>query len=856
MTMHMKFIKSFMRKLLLDKKYKYKRQKATAMGLAVIMGVTAAYPVVRLMYETTAVEAASYGIVTATRLNVRTGPGTNYSILQSNGNLVILDNGTRVTINSSSGNWYNVTFTYGGKSLTGYVCADYIAAGSSAASALTTGVVKADVLNVRTGPGIKYSRVTSAGKIVQLINGSKVTILSSQSGWYYITFSYLGKTLTGYVSADYITLDSAAASLSITSTQTTPGAIYAQVNATNLNVRTSGGTSSPILKISGKNVMLPNNTTVRILAEQTVSNAKWYKIKFTYNGTIQYGFVHGNYLKFTIPSTGINAKSSLTDTVTVKKSTTSTPLTISGKNVTLPKATGIVITEQKVVNGTNWMKILFTCNGQTQTGYLKASETKLVFTSSTTAATTAPATTAPATTAPATTAPATTAPATTAPATTTTSPGNTSEDQFEKNLQAQGFPADYITALTKLHREHPNWVFKAYNTGLDWNTAITKESAAGINLIPGTKNVAWKSLLTNAYVWKEDRFVVYDNPNWVTASQSVVAYYMDPRNFLDETYIFMFENLSYDKDNQTQEGVEAILKGTPMYKKYVSYVDSSTGKTVQKLYSQIFMEAAQYSGVSPYHLASRCKQEIVTSATSLSSSASGTVEGYTGLYNYYNIGATNSTLALGAIRNGLSYAKNGTSSAGKNALYMIPWTTPYKAIVGGAYFIGSSYIAVGQNTIYLEKFNVTGTSTYAHQYMGNVQAAYAEAAKVYTAYTAMDDYDNMSIVFSIPVYKNMPAAVSALPADTKNPNNWLSSLSVSGYTLTPTFDVSKDQEYTLTVPSTVSSITINASAVSSLATVSGAGKKSISTGINVINVTVTAENGDKRVYKLNVVRKS
>lgn len=41
---------------------------------------------------------------------------------------------------------------------------------------------------------------------------------------------------------------------------------------------------------------------------------------------------------------------------------------------------------------------------------------------------------------------------------------------------------------------------------------------------------------------------------------------MDPRNFLDENHIYMFEQLAYDSSSQTQAGVEAILQGSFMYK--------------------------------------------------------------------------------------------------------------------------------------------------------------------------------------------------------------------------------------------------------------------------------------------------
>ena len=111
---------------------------------------------------------------------------------------------------------------------------------------------------------------------------------------------------------------------------------------------------------------------------------------------------------------------------------------------------------------------------------------------------------------------------------------------------------------------------------------------------------------------------------------------------------------------------------------------------------------------------------------SLSNSVSGTVSGFEGLYNFYNIGAYHSTVAGGAIANGLKYAMNGSTNAALNESMLIPWTDPYRAILGGAYYIGYSYINRGQNTIYLQKFNMTPTSTYSHQYMANVEAPYSE----------------------------------------------------------------------------------------------------------------------------------
>ena len=57
----------------------------------------------------------------------------------------------------------------------------------------------------------------------------------------------------------------------------------------------------------------------------------------------------------------------------------------------------------------------------------------------------------------------------------------------------------------------------------------------------------------------------YDGSNWFAASNDFVTYYLDPRTYLYERFVFAFENLSYE-DTQTKSGVESILSGTFMYK--------------------------------------------------------------------------------------------------------------------------------------------------------------------------------------------------------------------------------------------------------------------------------------------------
>ena len=324
----------------------------------------------------------------------------------------------------------------------------------------------------------------------------------------------------------------------------------------------------------------------------------------------------------------------------------------------------------------------------------------------------------------------------------------------------ENFPDSYKPYLYALKAKYPNWEFTALYTGLDWNTVIANEYKNDKNLVPISYSDSWKCTDEGIYNIEIDS-------GWVNASKQAIEYTMDPRNFLNEVRIFQFEKLTYDTNINNQSGVEKILYGTEFYNKTVSY-KNSRGEIINTAnkYSDLIMSAAIYSGVSPYHLASRIKQEVGPFLSH--NSISGTVKGYEGLYNFYNIGATSSTTTLGAIKNGLQYALNGKNalSSEEFANQLLPWTTPEISIKGGAVFIGKSYILVGQNNLYLQKFDVNDDRSqeiFWHQYMTNCLAPYSEAKSIYTAYNS-SGLINSSIGFVIPVYENMPT----IPVDSPN----------------------------------------------------------------------------------------
>lgn len=414
-----------------------------------------------------------------------------------------------------------------------------------------------------------------------------------------------------------------------------------------------------------------------------------------------------------------------------------------------------------------------------------------------------------------------------------------SDADFESYMTKQGFPESYKPYLRKLHEQHPKWIFTAQKLGVDWNTALKEECVVGRNLVHSSALASWKSMEKGAYDFNGGYWYGLDG-SWVAASKEIIMYYMDPRNFLNDTYIFMFENQSYDPSYQTESGVKTILADTFMSG---SYTCPDTKK--KYTYSQTFMDAAKKSGVSPYHLASRCRNEQGVNGAPQSL---GTVKGYENYFNFFDIQAY-ATSTMTAAEMGCKYAKT------TNPTYLLPWTNQYKSIVGGSIFLGTGYITKGQDTLYLQKFDMVdgGNGLYYHQYMTCVFGQANEAISLKNAYS--QDILNSAMEFKIPVYNNMPDKLCPKPTSSGDNNNYLKSLSFSGTSISPKFD-KFTASYTAKVNAEVSSVTVNANPLGKSAKVSGKGKVSLKTGENTVKVTCTAASGVKRTYTIKITRKA
>ncbi|MBR4351395.1 MAG: cadherin-like beta sandwich domain-containing protein [Bacilli bacterium] len=401
---------------------------------------------------------------------------------------------------------------------------------------------------------------------------------------------------------------------------------------------------------------------------------------------------------------------------------------------------------------------------------------------------------------------------------------HTIDQNYANTLRQKGFPESYVEKLVKLHAQHPNWNFEVSKTNMTLDQAVDGEySPINKNLI-STSNKAQLSTDPGAY---SNGVYTQFEPGWYAPNKQTLKYYLDPRNFLDDNSVFMFEQLSFS-ESQTTAVVQNILNGS-----FMSGTYPYNGG--QKSYAETFVEAGRKYGVSPVHLAARVLQEQGNKGSATTEMDGGDGKKY---YNYFNFGASGSTLEQ-IVSGALNYAKNRN------------WDSPYASIMGGASGIANGYITSGQDTIFYEKFNLVGSSTYWHQYMANIQAPYKESYTTYTSYWKAGLMD-LQFTFKIPVYSDMGAG-TVIPTQSNNAN--LKSLTASTGTLYPKFD-SSVSDYTLEVSSNTIKVNITATKDHDKAKVEGGGEITLSSNPTNIVIKVTAEDGKSiRKYNISITKK-
>ena len=645
--------------------------------------------------------------VTASLLNVRSGAGTGYSKIGT------LKKGKTFTVtgtakDKSGVKWYK--FKYSSKK-NGYVSSKYVdikvPTVTSVSNLKGTVNTKSDPLTVRSGAGSSYKKLGTLAK------GKTFTITGKakdSSGVWWYRFTYSGKN--GFVSSKYVKTKSTATSSSSSSTSngssSSSGTSSTGNSETGINLMGTVNTANdPLTVRSGPGSSyssigtLKKGTTFVITSKAKDSSGKyWYK--FDYGDTV--GYVSSSYV-----TTSSAGSSSSAEAVTFKVGTTTAE---SGVNVrsgagtsysvltVLSKGSVVTVTgSAKASNDKVWYEYKYSSS---KSGYICSDYLSVK--------------------------------------------AITSDKEFEAYMTTQGFPESYKAGLRALHAEHPEWVFKAVKVGYSWKDALDKESVVGRNLVSSSAPTKHRSTASGSYNSKTKKWTRFDG-SWYAANSKVIAYYMDPRNFLDESGIYQFMTHSYDSKSQNSNTVAAVIKG--------SFMQSKKPGGGYSTYSALIRDAGKAAKVNPNVLAAMIIQEQGWNGSSL---VSGTYKGYTGYYNFFNIGAY-TTSTMNAVQRGLWYAKG----SGKGATsYSRPWNTPYKSIKGGAQFYYEEYVSNNQDSYYSKKFNVYNgiSSVGSHQYMTFVAAAASEGNIVKRAYESNSNYP---VVFEIPVYNSMPATNCVLP---------------------------------------------------------------------------------------------
>lgn len=396
----------------------------------------------------------------------------------------------------------------------------------------------------------------------------------------------------------------------------------------------------------------------------------------------------------------------------------------------------------------------------------------------------------------------------------------------EKELSSKGFPKEYWSGLCQLKITHPNWTFNPVQTGLDFKTAVEKESACGKNTLQTTN----PDYIDNSCTKKTDS-------GYVHASQKAVAYYMNPVNFFDEKNIFMFES-NYINANVSDES-------------YVSIVNSRLSSYIKLLptLGTAVNNACKTSDVNQVMLSSRIVQELGSTGKATSGDYKGQLlscisGAYTtrwgtkmpdgrsmdNYYNFFNVGVYDGSNGDAAYRAVYYAVNNGWGGTGDQT------TDLTKAIGGGANFLKNKYMDKGQYTVYTHKFNIhpkSSSNLYVNQYMTNLKGPTGEASIAYNSYKNANIL-NSPFVFFIPIYSNVNVSIDNSPnGSTEKPgDNTSNGMSVETILTSSGFKLNGSYISGLDVGTTLNDLNNKISALGG--SLSGASLDSkVATGLNI-----------------------
>ncbi len=289
----------------------------------------------------------------------------------------------------------------------------------------------------------------------------------------------------------------------------------------------------------------------------------------------------------------------------------------------------------------------------------------------------------------------------------------------------------YKALIQNMKSKHSNYTFKLYYTGLDWNEALVAEyqghgkSPKNLFQVGDKYNGKWMCPLCGNGQ--------YDNGSWRCASLDAIAYMMDPRNSINDSDVFQFKTI--EGADVTYNDIARVVSGCGTF--------LNNHEAIQAI-----VDASNQYNINGYFLVSKIINEHSKNGSALSN-GNGYNGKYVGCYNYFNIGAYGNGKAT-IINNGLAYAQSHG------------WTSIRASILGGVAEVKNTYInEYRQDTLYYQKFNVSGKSTLAsHQYQQNIMAAQSQGSSFKAYYSNLNTNNH---VFIIPVYENMPRTACGRP---------------------------------------------------------------------------------------------
>lgn len=230
--------------------------------------------IIAVFFTSIPVWAGEEGVVKGSKVNLRKGPGTNYSVITKT------EVGQGLTILNRSADWLQVRLYNGNE---GWIHKDLV----EVKNILTTVTVTGNLVNLRKGPGTNY------GKAGQVNAGLILPVYQEKDGWYMVQAPGSGQAwIAGW----------------LVNARNNPGSSTTPVVTTNnylkvmtevLNIRSGPGTNYQVVSKIGL------YETHQILEQKD----EWYKIRI---GNIE-GWVTGQYVELVsqpLPNSGTSASSS------------------------------------------------------------------------------------------------------------------------------------------------------------------------------------------------------------------------------------------------------------------------------------------------------------------------------------------------------------------------------------------------------------------------------------------------------------------------------------------------------------------------------------------------------------------